>query len=235
MPLTSKRASRAIVGARLQQEVPLLVIVAAASALVGFLQPHVIGAVKDPLRADILTRTLWLAGPIFFGTLLGIVAALAERGTGRLRGLELCEQSAPLYGRQLARASALVPCIIVAFGTLLNWLAQYLSGFAAPPVFFLLAIVAVIASTLVALSATLREGALRWLYIAIACAVSTIAFGLSIYVDPLVRVPHDAGHYGDIAGVLSELGFCTVIGFFALRQYGEALARYDPIPRAADT
>ena len=29
--------------------------------------------------------------------------------------------------------------------------------------------------------------------------------------------------------LLAELGFCAVASFFALRQYGEALARYDPI------
>ncbi|MDQ2679729.1 MAG: hypothetical protein M3Y21_01710 [Candidatus Eremiobacteraeota bacterium] len=229
--MNAERASQAVVAARLQQNVPLLVAVAAASALVGFLQPHFIGTVHDPLRADILTRTLWLAGPIFFGTLLGIIAALAQRGTDRLHGLELCEQSAPLYGRQLARATALVPCIIVTFATLVNWFAQYLSGFAAPPVFFLLALAAVITSTLVALSATLREGGLRWLYVAISCAISTISFGLAIYVDTLRPVPQGAAHYADITGIVCELAFCAIIGFIALRQYGEALARYDPLPR----
>jgi hypothetical protein len=29
--------------------------------------------------------------------------------------------------------------------------------------------------------------------------------------------------------VLAEIGFCAIVAFFALRQYGEALARYDPI------
>jgi hypothetical protein len=27
----------------------------------------------------------------------------------------------------------------------------------------------------------------------------------------------------------AELAFCVFVSFFALRQYGEALARYDPI------
>jgi hypothetical protein len=26
-----------------------------------------------------------------------------------------------------------------------------------------------------------------------------------------------------------ELAFCAIVAFFALRQYGEALGRYDPI------
>jgi hypothetical protein len=28
---------------------------------------------------------------------------------------------------------------------------------------------------------------------------------------------------------LAELAFCVIVAFFALRQYGETLARFDPI------
>jgi len=35
---------------------------------------------------------------------------------------------------------------------------------------------------------------------------------------------------GDAIGVATELLFCSVTGFVALRQYGEGLARFDPIP-----
>jgi hypothetical protein len=34
---------------------------------------------------------------------------------------------------------------------------------------------------------------------------------------------------GDAVGVATELVVCAIIGFVALRQYGELLARYDPL------
>ncbi|MGZ3507941.1 MAG: hypothetical protein ACXWNJ_05985 [Vulcanimicrobiaceae bacterium] len=225
---------RAIVITRLRKEARLIWYVCAASAVVAFLQPHaILSTVRDPFAADIATRTAWIAGLIFFGTLTGIVAAIAQRGAGRLRELELCEQSAPLYGRELARATALVPCIVVTIGSFVYWFVQFVTGFAAPPVFFLLAVAAVNASTLVALSATLRGGAARYLYIAFAWITAMISYVLAIYVDTLRPPPRSLGHYTDILGVASELIFCAVIGFIALRQYGEALARYDPLPHVA--
>ena len=218
---------------RLRKEARTLAYVCAASAVVGFLQPHGVSNQSDPFQSDIATRTVWIAGPIFFGTLLGIAIALVQRGTGRLREIELIEQSAPLYGRELARATAIVPCVIVAVGLLVYWLAQYVTGFAAPPAFFGLCLAAVVASTLVALSATLRSGPSRYLYIAFACAVSAISYVLILYADTLAAHPAaSVGHYSDALGALTELAFCTIIAFAALRQYGEALARYDPIPES---
>ena len=225
---------QAIVVTRLRKEARLIWYVCAASALVAFLQPHaILASVHDPFAADIATRATWIAGLIFFGTLTGVVTAIAQRGAGRLRELELCEQSAPLYGRELARATALVPCIIVTTGSFAYWFVQFITGFAAPPVFFLLAIAAVNASTLVALSATLRSGARRYLYIAFAWITAMLSYTLAIYVDTLRPPPRSVGHYTDVLGVGSELVFCAVIGFIALRQYGEALARYDPLPDVA--
>ncbi|MBV8727183.1 MAG: hypothetical protein JO233_05305, partial [Candidatus Eremiobacteraeota bacterium] len=34
----------------------------------------------------------------------------------------------------------------------------------------------------------------------------------------------------DLAAVLAAIGVALMIGIVALRQYGEALARYDPLP-----
>jgi hypothetical protein len=106
---------------------------------------------------------------------------------------------------------------------LVYWAAQFLSGFAAPPTFFLLALACVLASTLVALNATVTAGSARVL--ALACAVATIvvAYILAVYADAY------STKSGDAVGVATELVVCAIIGFIALRQYGESLARYDPI------
>lgn len=229
----NRAAMLEIVVTRLRKDRRLLLLACAAAAIVGFLQPHAIATGGDPFARDLLTRNVWIAGPIFFGTWLGVVVALAQRGTGRLREIELCEQAAPLYGRELARATALVPCIVVTLASLLYWFVQFVTGLAAPPAFFVLSLATVLASTLVALSATLRRGAARFLYVASAFGVATISYLLAVYGDTLgPHPPRNAGHYYDFVGVVSVLVFCTFIAFAALRQYGEALARYDPVPDA---
>jgi hypothetical protein len=153
-----------------------------------------------------------LAGPIFFCALLGVSIALVQ-GPGRHRHLDLCEQGAPLFGRELARAKALTPCIAVTFAALAYWGAQIASGVAVTPISFVLALAAVLASTLVALSATIRTGSARALYVALACASAAIAYAFAAFVSY----------------VAIELAFCALVSFLALRQYGEALARYDPV------
>jgi hypothetical protein len=80
-------------------------------------------------------------------------------------------------------------------------------------VVFVATAAAVVPAALTALSATLRSGSARWLYVAAAIAVSAAAFFLAA-----------------IAGsTIGELAFAAVVSFVALRQYGEALARHDPI------
>jgi hypothetical protein len=153
-----------------------------------------------------------LAGPVFFCALLGIVLALAQ-SPGVHPHLDRCEQSAPLFGRELARAKALVPCIAAATTVLVYVGAELLRGAPGAPFTLLIALSSTIASTLVALSATTRRGALRALYVLLAAATSLIAYALV-----------EAGR-----SVLGELAFCAVVAFLALRQYGETLARYDPI------
>jgi len=71
---------------------------------------------------------------------------------------------------------------------------------------------AVYAGTLVALCAGVRTGAPRIVYLIMACAVPALAFALTF-----------------ASAALLPLAMCALIGFIALRQYGEALARYDPI------
>jgi hypothetical protein len=152
------------------------------------------------------------AGPLFLCSLLGIAMALAQ-SPGLHPHLDWCEQSAPLFGRELARAKALVPCIAAALAAVVYVLAQALRGAPAMPLALPIVLAAVTAGTLTALSATIRRGASRALYVLLAAATSSTAYALVV-----------AAH-----SVPGELAFCAIVAFFALRQYGETLARYDPI------
>ncbi len=216
----TRRTLAAIVGSRLHGERRTTAFACATAAIVGFIQPHGVSPIADPLTADVATRSVWLAGPVFFCSAIGIALALAQ-GPGRHAYLDIAERSAPLFGRELARAKALAPAIAATLAALVYWCAQFLSGFAAPPTFFILALASVLASTLVALNATLRSGAQRLLYVALAFAASAVAYMFAVYADAIFT------RAGDAIGVATELAFCAIAGFVALRQYGEALARSD--------
>ncbi|MBV8724183.1 MAG: hypothetical protein JO078_02405 [Candidatus Eremiobacteraeota bacterium] len=184
----------AIVAARLYAELGTIEFTLLAALLVGMLAPQ------------------GLAGPIAFCCLAGIAVALAA-SPGRRPHLDHCEQSAPLFGRELARAKASAPCIAaVLTATAYLGAAQTRGGsgtpFAAPVV-----LSAVVACTLVALCAAIRRGLPRALYLGVAVAAGAAAYSIAA-----------------VAGcVWGELLFCAVAAFFAVRQYGEALARYDPM------
>lgn len=194
--MTHGAATIAIVGTRLRKELRILLLSSAACALLAYLQRF------DDAPAQ-------FAGCLVFGTLAGVAVALLQRGGGRFRELELCEQSAPLYGRELARATALVPCIIVLCACALYWTVS--AWFAQPQAAFVaVSAGATAAATLTSLCATLRRGAARLLYVLIACALGIIAFALSNWA-------------------VADVAACAAAGFIALRQYGEALARYDPV------
>lgn len=191
-------ATIAIVTTRLARERRVLILSAAACALLAYLQRYDDDAAR-------------MAGCLVFGTLAGVAVALLQRGAGLFRELELCEQSAPLYGRELARATALVPCIIVTIALAAYWLVS--SAYARPGAgTIVLTAVAVYAGTLVALSAGVRTGFPRVLYVAMACGVPALSFALAATQRAVI-----------------PLAICVLIGFIALRQYGEALARYDPV------
>ena len=195
--MTRGAATIAIVSARLRKELRLMLLCAAACSSLAYLQRYDEGLAQ-------------FAGCLVFSTLAGIAVALLQRGSARLRELELCEQSAPLYGRELARATALVPCIIVLCACFSYWAVD--SWYANPPIAYVaLSSTAVCAATLTALCGTLRTGAARTLYVAAACAIALAAFA-----------------FASSAAVIAIAG-CAGAGFVALRQYGEALARYDPI------
>ncbi|MEO9263771.1 MAG: hypothetical protein ABI282_06720, partial [Candidatus Baltobacteraceae bacterium] len=194
------RALGAIVAGRLIAERRTLGLACATAAVVGFLQPHGIMAITDPLGADLATRSVWLAGPMFFCSTIGVAVALLQ-GPGRHAFLDVSERSAPLFGRELARAKALVPALVATIAAFVYWFAQFLTGFAAPPVFFALAIFCVLASSMVALNATVRDKIARWFYIGLACATAAAAYCLAVYGDALFA------RGGDVVGVGSELIF----------------------------
>jgi hypothetical protein len=152
------------------------------------------------------------AGPVFFCSLLGIVLALAQ-SPGLHPHLDRAEQGAPLFGRELARAKALVPCVAAALCVVAYVGAQLLRGGSGAPLTLVIAFAAVVTCTLVALSATVRAGGARGLYVLLAVAASAAAYALAVVERSLI----------------AELAFCAIVAFLALRQYGEALARYDPI------
>ncbi|MBV8155002.1 MAG: hypothetical protein JO029_15250 [Candidatus Eremiobacteraeota bacterium] len=188
------RAFTAIVTARLSAERRTVLYAAATAAVAGLALP------REPVA------------PVFFSCAAAIVAALLQ-SPGRQAILDLCEESAPLFGRELARAKALAPCIVAAIATL---------AYCAPSIALraphaletvAIAMIAAPACALVALSASVREGAPRALYVALACTVAAGAYAIAT-----------AG-----ASLSGELAFCALVAFVALRQYGEALARFDPV------
>lgn len=217
----TRRALRAIVTERLRAERRSIAFGCAMAAVVGFIQPHGIAAITDPLRADVAVRSVWLAGPMFACSAIGIALALLQ-GPTRHPYLDTNERSAPLFGRELARAKALAPMIAATLASLVYWAAQYLTGFAAPPTFFGLALACVLASVLVALNATTRRGGARAGALALCAATVVAAYLLAVYGDAAIKAR------GDAVSIASELIFCAITGFFALREYGESLARYEP-------
>lgn len=184
----------AVLRARLYAQRRIVLYACVAAFLAGFVEPD------------------GLAAPLFLCALLGITTALAQ-SPGLHPHLDSCEQSAPLFGRHLARAKALVPCVAATVAVGVYALAEALRGAPGVPITFAIALGAVLAATLTALSATIRRGAPRVLYIALAAAVTVAAYALVAEAHSLI----------------AELSLCAIVAFLALRQYGEALGRYDPI------
>ncbi len=136
------RALLGVLRARLYAQRRIVVASCAAAFVAGIVQPT------------------GFAAPLFLCSLLGIAMALAQ-SPGLHPYLDRCEQGAPLFGRELARAKALVPCVAAAFAALLFAGAQSLRDPAGVPLTIVVALAAVLAGTLTALSATIRHGASR--------------------------------------------------------------------------
>jgi hypothetical protein len=127
--------------------------------------------------------------------------------------------AAPLYGRQLARAHALVAlagAFALPLGATLGWALRGAPGNElAPGGFAVTLFCAAALSAVVALSATPRCGGARAVYALLAVGAGAVT--LIPYVTGLRDAP--------FAGLAAAL----LLGFFGLRAFGETLARYDPI------
>jgi hypothetical protein len=127
--------------------------------------------------------------------------------------------TAPLYGRQLARAhalTALAGAFALPAGTLLAWALRGMLGSAFAPGGLALPLLCGVAlSAVVALSATPRSGMARRVY-----ALAAWAIGAALLVPHFLGLENSA---------FLALGPAVVAGFFGLRAFGETLARYDPI------
>lgn len=192
-------ATVAVVTARVQRQVRQIIFLMCAAALFAALELHA----GDAAQA---------IGSAFFGSLAGIYLALMQRG-GRMRELELCEQSAPLYGRELARAVALAPCAGATLTVAAYWSVAVLSP-GAHAWAAVISLACANAATLIALCATLREGAALLLYLGLSTTTAIAIVAIEFPQPPAAFL------------------LCAIAGFIALRQYGESLARYDPIPSA---
>ncbi len=215
--LSSSAATLAIISARFRAQWRLIVILSTVSFLLGCAEANSLathGHLCGPATHD---RLIWLMHSTFLLTALGIIAAFCNHNVAAISELEFLEQSAPLYGRQLARARALVPCIIVCCDTL-TYLAATTKGVVPPAYFGALVGSTAVCTVLIALSASLRTGWPRILYVALALCSAFIAAEL-------------AGNFPCFSpiAITCEIAFCSLVGFVALRAYGEALARYDPV------
>ncbi|HEY4433285.1 MAG TPA: hypothetical protein VGM99_02680 [Candidatus Cybelea sp.] len=159
-----------------------------------------------------LVQPAGVTAPLFCCSLLAVAIAL-DQTPGRHPHLDRCEQSAPLFGRELARAKAAVPCAAGLLATIVYAGVQIARGSPDAAATLLAVSPAVIACSLVALSATVRLGWTRALYVVLACLTSVVAYSLGV-AERLI---------------LLEVAFCAIVAFAALRQYGETLARWDPL------
>lgn len=141
-------------------------------------------------------------------------AAAFDRGSNPRRRVSFFAM--PLYGRELARALAVAPCLdslAIPLAVVCGLAARHHALETATAVTIL---VAALAATLVALSASLRTGANAALYVALAVAAE------AVIVAPLVFRPAQP--------LAFTLPIAMLVAFVALRAFGETLARYDPVP-----
>jgi hypothetical protein len=152
--------------------------------------------------------------PLLIASTLAVASTAERTHAESLRRLTFFAM--PLYGRQLARAHAIAPSLLA-----LSIPAGYALGSALrtrefPLTLFIAMTCAALIATLVALSSIFREGIRAWLYVA-----------LAILVGPIVTLPYVLRPVHEAA---AGLALTVIIGFFALRAFGETLARYDPLP-----
>ena len=152
--------------------------------------------------------------PIVICGALAATNAAERHHAATLRGVSFFVM--PLFGRQLARAHAIAP-VLASFAIPLGYATgSAIRGVPLSPQIFAIVVFASILAVLVSLSSIFRDGIRAALYVGLGiAAVAVIAIATTLVPERSVT----------IAG-----GFAIVVGFFALRAFGETLARYDPLP-----
>ena len=154
------------------------------------------------------------------GIAAATVASIGAQRTADVTDLRLF--AAPLYGRELARAIVLAPCVRLAVAALVALctvavsaavLHRSLPNDAWGRLAALLA--AEIVATLVAMSGCARRGRERSLYVALALVAGAAVAWLGFTATPTALLA------AAVAG--------GTLGFVAVRALGETLARYDPL------
>jgi hypothetical protein len=167
--------------------------------------------------AYIFTHTF--AHPLFPLGIASVLAAASAAERDHAASLRRVTFFAmPLYGRQLARAHAVAPSLLALAIPCGYTLGAFARTHVFPVQLFAAMLCAALVATLVALSAIFRDGARAWLYV-----------GLAAVAGPLVASPYVllGGR-----GLTLTFALALVTAFFALRAFGETLARYDPLPAA---
>ncbi|PZR59521.1 MAG: hypothetical protein DLM50_01460 [Candidatus Meridianibacter frigidus] len=233
-------ATRAIVVARIRKLWPVLLVSVAAALFFGWLYQNAIAGRQAGGEVNLGAPDAWLLLPTLFTTAIAVAVAFACTSHANRDPFALVEDAAPLFGRERARANAIIPVTIALAAAAAQYAGARLSPhYATPPTFFLFNAIAAIAAMLVALSIPLRDGAARILYALLACGstliCTVVALAVIGFTNGVAAAKAGLAYYpnfNDLWGGVAEASFAALIGFIALRQYGEALARYDPLPPA---
>jgi hypothetical protein len=161
--------------------------------------------------------TQTFAHPLFPLAIASVLAAASAAERSHAESLRrLTFFAMPLYGRQLARAHAIAPSLLA-----LAIPAGYAAGSIARTHEFPAALLATmfgaaLVSTLVALSSIFRDGLRASLYVVLAAIV-----GVAVTLPFVLQADY---------GLALSAALAAIAAFFALRAFGETLARYDPLP-----
>ena len=153
-----------------------------------------------------------VVAPLSVALALGVAFTRSARRTNFL-----AYAGAPFYGRHLARALAIAPCLAM-LAAPLGFFAGTLARGATPDwALLVISMAASVVTTLLALAACFRFGRSWSLYLALAFGA-----GLAVILT-LVATPSPA------VATLIALATAGIIGYTALVSLSETLARYDPL------
>lgn len=177
-------------------------------------------AVDWAMQFAIVFALAYIFAPSFGQFALPVLATLAAASVIETQHVQSLRRltffTVPLFGRQLARAHAIAPSV-AAFALPLGYAAGAAArGAAISPERFAAAVCVVTIATLVALSATFRDGRDRVLYL-------VLAVGAGVSLDLVDRA-------GIVQPLRAIVPAAAALAYAAVRAFGETLARYDPLP-----